>query len=142
MLLYLPCTMQGITIWVSKPKTEPIVAPKDPLFDFSECSEQISQDMQTDDKEETVTTSIERSVINRWLTDKRRLRSGRFSKEFTQLILWLIEDHNKRVNQSKKRVCVSMCGPRAVAVSAQRCINAAAKQAGVKIDVELRSETQ
>ena len=134
--------MQGITIWVSKPKTEPIVAPKDPLFEFSECSEQISQAMQTDDKEETVTTSIERSVINRWLTDKRRLRSGRFSKEFTQLILWLIEDHSKRVNPAgEKRVCVSMCGPHAVAVSAQRCINAA-KRAGVKIDVELRSETQ
>jgi hypothetical protein len=97
----------GVTIYVSRPKSEihPIVAPEDPLCNFSSTNEQISQVSQVNEQVSQVneqisqveqsgkvkieTISIERSLINRWLTDKRRLRKGRFSSEFAKLLLWL-----------------------------------------------------
>jgi hypothetical protein len=127
----------GVTIYVSRPKADwhPVVAPKDPLFKFSDDTK-IRQEMQKE------TVSIERSLIHRWLTDKRRLRKGRFSSEFTKLLLWLAEKY-KKTNKTAKdpRICVSMCGLHDVAAAAQTCINAAQKQ-GLHIEVEFVSETQ
>jgi hypothetical protein len=132
----------GVTIYVSRPKTYPIIAPKDPLFEFS-SSEIISQDMQSDTAPNGKTTiSIQRSVINRWLTDKRRLRKGRFNSEFSKLILWLAEDYKTTMADAKApRICVSVCGAHHIAAAAQTCI-ATAKNQGLKVEVEFVSETQ
>ena len=154
----------GVTIYVSRPKSKnhPIVAPKDPLGDFSSTNEQISQVSQVNEQVSQVsqvneqvsqvneqisqveqsgkvkieTISIERSLINRWLTDKRRLRKGRFSSEFAKLLLWLA-----KMPKDDPRICVSVCGSHAVAAAAQTCINAAKKQ-GLKVEVEFVSESQ
>ena len=130
----------GVTIYVSRPKTNPIVGPMDPLFDFA-SSKQISQG----NGEGAV--SIERSVINRWLTDERRLRKGYFNDEFAKLLLWLAEDHRQSsvsTHGLNPRICVSMCGAHAVAEAAQRCIGEANKAGDgrLTIDVEFLSETQ
>ena len=137
----------GVTIYVSRPKSKvhPIVAPKDPLFDFPECSEQISQVSQNDKApsgKETI--SIERSVINKWLTNKRRLRKGYFSSEFAKLLLWLAEDYKNKSggDQNGPKICVSMCGSHNIAAAAQTCIAAAKKQGSLKVEVEFVSETQ
>lgn len=131
----------GVTIYISKPKTYPIVPAEDPLYDLGDSP--ISQQMEGEAAE---TISIDRSVINKWLTDTRRLRKGYFSDEFSKLILWLAEDHTQTGSGARSgadaKICVSMCGRHEIAETAQKCINDAKKQGGLNVSVEFVSETQ
>ena len=105
---------------------------------------QLCQDSKTADGV-VETVSIERSAIHGWLSDPRRLRRGRVTAndELAKLLVWLAA---RRSNWNPK-VCLSMCGARAVATSVQQQIATAQselrrRRARGAIEFEFLPETQ